>query len=528
MEFKDIASLSGKNGLFLVVKPTRNGVILESLDIEKKRIVTSPNSKLSILGDISIYLEDSKDNLPLEEVMFKVKEKYNDQLPIDSKSDPEKLKKFMGELLPNYDKEKVYVSDIKKLVLWYSIILKEAPSVLVKKVETTKENESTSIVQELPHVITEEKPVKPSPKSKTSKAEPLIPLHQTHVDLGGKMVSFGGFMMPLKYRSETEEHLAVRNSVGIFDVSHMGEFTVKGKESLQFLEYLTSNSVSSLQNGKAQYSCLLNENGGIVDDLLVYKKADNDYFLVVNASNIEKDFNHMMKHKKFDCELVNESSSWCLFAVQGPKALNLVQKLSSNNLSGISYYNFEISNLADIPNVIISHTGYTGSGGFELFVQVKDAKKLWELLFSVGYEFNLIPIGLGARDTLRIEKGYTLYGNDINDETTPLEANLGWITKLNKDFLGKHILQAQKENGIIKKLVGFKMLEIGIPRSHYLIYNSNGDTIGEVSSGTQSPLLKSGIGMGYINIENSKINSEIWIGIRDKKVKAIIVKTPFV
>jgi aminomethyltransferase len=341
------------------------------------------------------------------------------------------------------------------------------------------------------------------------------------------MVPFAGFNMPVRYSSDNEEHKAVRESVGVFDVSHMGEFLVKGENALDLLQYVTSNDVSILTDGKVQYACLPNDAGGIVDDLLVYRWSATEYYLVVNASNIEKDWNWISKHNTFGAELVNISDETSLLAVQGPKAVATLQKLTKVDLSAIPYYTFTSGELAGIPDVIISNTGYTGAGGFELFVPNEYVRQLWDAVFEAGKEFNIKPIGLGARDTLRLEKGYCLYGNDIDDTTSPIEAGLGWVTKFSKKFINSENLAKQKESGVKKKLVGFKTIERGIPRSHYVITSPDGTKIGDVTSGTQSPSLGIGIGLGYVNSEFSKVGSSISIVIRDQQIKAEVIKLPF-
>lgn len=353
------------------------------------------------------------------------------------------------------------------------------------------------------------------------------PLYNKHIQLGAKIVPFAGFEMPVSYSSVNDEHLTVRNAVGMFDVSHMGEFKIKGKQALDLIQLVTTNDASKLTDKKVQYSCMTNENGGIVDDLLVYRIAENEYLLVVNASNIEKDWNWIQQHNTFNAEMKNISEQTSLIAVQGPKALSTLQKLTQTNLSQIPYYSFEITELAGISNVLISNTGYTGAGGFEVYIENKDAEKMWDAIMQAGKEFGIKPCGLGARDTLRLEMGFCLYGNDINDNTTPLEAGLGWITKFNKNFIARDILLHQKEKGVSKKLVGFEMIERGIPRQHYKIADINGNIIGEVTSGTQSPSLNKGIGMGYVKTEFASTNTEIFIIIREKPVKAKVTTLPF-
>ena len=355
-----------------------------------------------------------------------------------------------------------------------------------------------------------------------------IPLNDLHIGLGAKMAPFAGFNMPVRYSSDKAEHFAVRNSVGVFDVSHMGEFMLYGEKALNLIQKVSSNDASKLTDGKAQYSCLPNETGGIVDDLLVYRISQEEYMLVVNASNIEKDWNWIQKHNTEAVEMKNISDNICLFAVQGPKALATLQKITSLNLSDIPYYSFVKGAIGGIENIIISATGYTGAGGFELYVQKSDAEKLWHQIFEAGKEFDIQPIGLGARDTLRLEMGYCLYGNDINDSTSPLEAGLGWITKFTKAFINSENLQKQKEEGVKKKLVAFQMIDKGIPRSHYEICNEAGEKIGEVTSGTISPVLNMGVGLGYVQTEHSSLDTSIFIKIRDQMQAAKIVKLPFV
>ena len=330
-----------------------------------------------------------------------------------------------------------------------------------------------------------------------------IPLHDLHVKLGGKIVPFGGFLMPVRYSSDIEEHMAVRNGVGVFDVSHMGEFKVEGPQALDLIQRITSNDASKLVDGQAQYTCLPNEQGGIVDDLIVYKIKDNDYFIVVNASNIEKDWNWFSKYNTKGATLKNLSEDLCLFAVQGPKATGILQKLTKTDLSAIKYYHFAIGEFAGVSGVIMSNTGYTGAGGFEIYVNKAHAEKVWNAIFEAGKNENIKPIGLGARDTLRLEMGFCLYGNDINDTTSPLEAGLGWITKFTKDFTNSANLKKQKEQGVKKKLVGFKMIDKGIPRHDYILKDVSGNEIGKVTSGTQSPMLGIGIGLGYVTTEYS-------------------------
>lgn len=342
------------------------------------------------------------------------------------------------------------------------------------------------------------------------------------------MVPFAGFNMPVLYSNLIQEHHAVRNSVGVFDVSHMGEFYLKGENALDLLQLVTSNDVSKLTDGKIQYSCLPNEQGGIVDDLLVYRYNQNEYYLVVNASNIEKDWNWISKFNTWGVEMENLSDAMSLLAVQGPNAIQSLQKLTSVNLSEIPYYSFAVGNLAGIEGVVISNTGYTGAGGFELYVMNEDAEKLWHAVMEAGKEFEILPCGLGARDTLRLEKGFCLYGHDIDDHTSPIEAGLGWITKFSKKFTHSDYHLQLKEQGVKKKLVGFEMIDRGIPRQHYAIKDQQGRTIGEVTSGTQSPTLQKAIGMGYVETGFAKPGTDIFIEIRDKLLQATVVSIPFV
>lgn len=355
-----------------------------------------------------------------------------------------------------------------------------------------------------------------------------IPLNNLHVKLGAKMVPFAGFNMPVRYSSDIEEHMTVRKGVGVFDVSHMGEFTVKGPKALDLIQCVTSNDASKLVNGQAQYSCLPNDKGGIVDDLIVYKIQDEDYLLVVNAGNIDKDWNWISQHNTQGAELKNISDDICLFAVQGPKAVSTLQKLTSTDLSAIKYYHFAIGDFAGVPDVLLSNTGYTGAGGFEIYIHKNHAEKIWHAIFEAGKEFDIKPIGLGARDTLRLEMGFCLYGNDIDDTTSPLEAGLGWITKFTKEFTNSSNIKKQKEEGVKKKLIGFKMVDKGIPRHDYLIKDAAGNTIGKVTSGTMSPVLGIGVGLGYVTTELSSPGSEIFIDVRGRALKAEVSKPPFV
>jgi len=348
-----------------------------------------------------------------------------------------------------------------------------------------------------------------------------------HIALGAKMVPFAGFNMPVSYSGLNDEHLTVRNAVGIFDVSHMGEFMLKGEKALDLIQLVTSNDASKLTDKKVQYTCLPNDKGGIVDDLLVYRWDKNEYYLVVNASNIEKDWNWIVKHNTFGVEMKNMSDELSLFAVQGPKAITALQKLTDIDLSKMEYYSFDAGKMAGCDDVIISNTGYTGAGGFEIYAWNKDAEKMWDAVMQAGKEFGIKPIGLGARDTLRLEMGFCLYGNDIDDTTSPLEAGLGWITKFTKEFTNSKNLKEQKEKGVAKKLIGFEMIDRGIPRHDYEIVDANGNAIGKVTSGTQSPSLNIGIGMGYVKTEFSQPDKEIFIRIREKNLKAKVVKIPF-
>jgi len=356
----------------------------------------------------------------------------------------------------------------------------------------------------------------------------FVPLNAVHEKLGAKMVPFAGYNMPVRYSSDIEEHMTVRNGVGVFDVSHMGEFTVRGPQALDLIQRVTSNDASKLVDGQAQYSCLPNETGGIVDDLIVYKIKDSDYLLVVNASNIEKDWNWISKFNTKGAEMKNISDDTCLFAVQGPKAIGVLQKLTKTDLSSIKYYHFAVGEFAGVKEVIMSNTGYTGAGGFEIYVNKNSAEKVWNAIFDAGKDVNIKPIGLGARDTLRLEMGFCLYGNDIDDTTSPLEGGLGWITKFTKDFTNSANIKAQKDTGVKRKLVGFKMIDKGIPRHDYPIKDAVGNVIGKVTSGTQSPMLAIGIGLGYVVSEHSAVGSEIFIEVRGKALKAQVSKTPFV
>ncbi len=355
-----------------------------------------------------------------------------------------------------------------------------------------------------------------------------VPLNNIHEGLGAKMVPFAGYNMPVRYSSDLEEHMTVRNAVGVFDVSHMGEFNVSGPQALDLIQRVTSNDASKLIDGQAQYSCLPNETGGIVDDLLIYKRKDNDYMLVVNASNIDKDWNWISKFNTKGADMKNISDDTCLFAVQGPKAVSVLQSLTKTDLSKIPYYHFALGEFAGVQNVCMSNTGYTGAGGFEIYCSNADGVKIWSSIFEAGKNENIKPIGLGARDTLRLEKGFCLYGNDIDDTTSPLEAGLGWVTKFTKDFTNSAALKKQKEEGVKRKLVGFKMVDKGIPRHDYLIKDASGNVIGKVTSGTISPVLGIGIGLGYVTVEHSKADTEIFIDVRTKALKAMVSKLPLI
>lgn len=343
------------------------------------------------------------------------------------------------------------------------------------------------------------------------------------------MHEFAGYNMPIEYSGIIDEHLTVCNGVGVFDVSHMGEFWVKGPHALDFLQKVTSNNVAALVPGKIQYTCFPNEDGGIVDDLLVYQYEPEKYLLVVNASNIEKDWNWCICHNTEGVELENSSDNMAQLAVQGPKAIQALQKLTDINLADIPYYTFKVGEFAGEKNVIISNTGYTGAGGFELYFYPDAAMKIWDAVFEAGAEFGIKPIGLGARDTLRLEMGFCLYGNDLDDTTSPIEAGLGWITKFvdGKNFTNRSMLEKQKAEGTVRKLVGFEMIDRGIPRHGYELTTAEGDKIGVVTSGTMSPIRKIGIGMGYVKPEYSKIGTEICIDMRGRKLKAVVVKPPF-
>lgn len=355
------------------------------------------------------------------------------------------------------------------------------------------------------------------------------PFTEKHIALGAKMHEFAGYNMPIEYSGIIDEHLTVCRAVGVFDVSHMGEFWVKGPNALPFLQKVTSNDVSALVPGKVQYTCFPNETGGIVDDLLVYQYEPEKYLLVVNAANMEKDWNWCVSHNTEGAELENASDRMAQLAVQGPLAIQTLQKLTPIDLSAIPYYHFTHGEFAGEPDVIISNTGYTGAGGFELYFYPEAAQKIWDAVFEAGAEFGIKPAGLGARDTLRLEMGFCLYGNDLDDTTSPIEAGLGWITKFveGKNFINRPQLERQKKEGVTRKLVGFEMIDRGIPRHGYQLYTTEGELIGSVTSGTMSPMRKIGIGMGYVKPEYAKPGTEICVDMRGRKLKAQVVKPPF-
>ena len=356
------------------------------------------------------------------------------------------------------------------------------------------------------------------------------PFTEKHIALGAKMAEFAGYNMPISYSGINDEHAAVRNNAGIFDVSHMGEFIIKGEHALDLIQRVTTNDASKLTAGKAQYSCLPNEEGGIVDDLLVYCLEENkSYMIVVNASNIQKDWDWISTYNTKNAEMHNISDKTCLLAIQGPNATKLLQPLTEMDILNLKYYTFTKGKFAGVDNVIVSATGYTGAGGIEIYFEDREdnAEKVWNAIFEVASPYGLKPIGLGARDTLRLEMGYCLYGNDIDDTTSPLEAGLGWITKFTKDFTSRAILERQKAEGVERKLVGFELLDKAIPRHGYEIKDYSGMTIGHVTSGTQSPSLGKGIGMGYVRTVFSNLDSAVFIKVRDKLIPAKVVKFPF-
>jgi aminomethyltransferase len=352
-------------------------------------------------------------------------------------------------------------------------------------------------------------------------------LYNKHKELGAKMVSFAGYDMPVQYNGVNAEHISVRNNVGIFDVSHMGEFIISGENALALIQKISSNDASVLFPGRAQYAYMPNDNGGVVDDLLIYMLGENRYMLVVNASNIEKDWNWISKQNNVGAVLENISDHMSLLAVQGPKASKMLQELTSTNLDAIKFYHFSEGKIADIDDVIISATGYTGSGGFELYVNNRNADKLWDAIIKVGKSYDLAPAGLAARDTLRLEMGYCLYGNDINDNTSPISAGLGWVTKFNKSFINDQQIKNQKENGVEEKLVAFKLLDRGIPRKDYKIVDEDNNEIGTVTSGTMGPSVKMSIGLGYVKKQFSAVDSKIYLSIRNKSIAAQVIKLPF-
>ena len=354
-----------------------------------------------------------------------------------------------------------------------------------------------------------------------------VPLQDIHEALGAKMVPFAGFNMPVQYEGVNIEHETVRNGVGVFDVSHMGIFEISGENALALVQRVTSNDISGVAHGKAQYSYLPNEKGGVVDDVITYKKDDQHFFMVVNASNIDKDFEWISGQNAMNATFKNLSDDYCILAIQGPKATESMQSLTDVNLSELKFYSFTIGTFAGVSDVIISATGYTGSGGFELYVKNESIYQVWNAIFEAGKKWDIKPIGLAARDTLRLEMGYCLYGNEINEETSPLEAGLGWVTKFTKDFVNREQIQAEKEAGVKNKLIGFELIDRGIPRHDYEIVDQEGHIIGKVTSGTQSPSLGKGIGMGFVKKEFASEGTEIFIRIRKNDVKAKVVKTPF-
>ncbi|NOQ75714.1 MAG: glycine cleavage system aminomethyltransferase GcvT [Crocinitomix sp.] len=352
-------------------------------------------------------------------------------------------------------------------------------------------------------------------------------LSERHIALGAKMVPFAGYNMPVQYEGVKAEHETVRTGVGVFDVSHMGEFLLKGENALELIQKITSNDASKIVDNQAQYTCLPNNDGGIVDDLIIYRKSATEFFIVVNASNIEKDWNWISDHNDLGVEMQDLSEGYSLLAVQGPKAADALQSLTSIDLKGMKYYTFDEGTFAGIPDVIVSATGYTGSGGFELYIKNEDAGAVWDKVFEAGAAQGIKPIGLAARDTLRLEMGFCLYGNDIDDTTSPLEAGLGWITKFTNEFTNSENLKAQKVAGVTKKLVGFELIDRGIPRHDYVINDADGNNIGRVTSGTMSPTTNKAIGLGYVTVENAALGTEIFIEVRNKQIKAVVSKPPF-
>ncbi|UVD78921.1 glycine cleavage system aminomethyltransferase GcvT [Myroides albus] len=354
-----------------------------------------------------------------------------------------------------------------------------------------------------------------------------VTLNHIHEGLGAKMVPFAGFNMPVQYEGVNAEHETVRNGVGVFDVSHMGIFKISGPNALALIQKVTSNDASTLVDGKAQYCYFPNEKGGVIDDIITYRVNESEYLMVVNASNIEKDWNWVTSHNDVNATLENLSDGYSILAIQGPKAIESMQSLTSVNLAEIKFYNFVVDTFAGVKDVVISATGYTGSGGFEVYVKNEDIETVWNKVFEAGANWGIKPIGLAARDTLRLEMGYCLYGNELNDEISPLEAGLGWVTKFTKDFIASDILKAEKEAGIKNRLVGFELIGKGIPRHDYEIVDAQGNVIGKVTSGTQSPTLGKGIGMGYVPVALATEGSQIFIRIRKNDVEAKVVKTPF-
>lgn len=355
-----------------------------------------------------------------------------------------------------------------------------------------------------------------------------IALNDTHEALGAKMVAFAGYNMPIQYEGVSTEHIHVREKLGVFDVSHMGEFMIRGEGAADFLQYITSNDVSKLYDGKVQYSCFPNDQKGIVDDLLVYRLSADEYMLVVNASNIEKDWQWLQKHVgNYKLTMEDVSDEYSLFAVQGPLAAKAMQSITKIDLAAMSYYTFEIGNFAGVDEVIVSATGYTGAGGFEIYVKNANAQAVWDKVMDAGANYDIKPIGLGARDTLRMEMGFCLYGNDIDDQTSPLEAGLGWITKFDTNFAYADKFAEQRQWGVKQKLVGFVMKDRGIPRKDYIILNHNGIAVGRVTSGTQSPLTRKSIGLGYVDNEHAKPGDEIYIKVRNKSLLAVVQRPPF-
>lgn len=355
-----------------------------------------------------------------------------------------------------------------------------------------------------------------------------IILHHIHEKLGAKMMPFAGYMMPIRYSSDKKEHMAVREKAGLFDVSHMGEFLVEGDNAAAFLQHVTTNDVDKLYDGKVQYTCLLNEEGGIIDDLLVYRISEHKYMLVVNAANSDKDWKWLKSHNTFGVTLENVSLQYSLFALQGPRATDILLKLTNFPVDRMKFYTFAYGNVAGFEQVMISSTGYTGAGGYELYVPNEAAEVVWQKLMEVGASYGIIPVGLGARDTLRLEMGFCLHGNDIDQTTTPLEAGLGWITKLSTDFIGKPVVAKQKEEGISRKLIGLEMKDKGIPRQGYMVNDKEGNIVGRVTSGSLSPVLQKGIAMAYITVSHAIPGEELYVDIRGKQKLCVVKKPPFV